>query len=420
MKKGPDALMAEIRDPIHGYVKVDEMAKALIDTPQIQRLRWIKQLGLANLVYPGANHTRFEHSLGVCHLAGVLAEGLGLKEEDKARVKAAALLHDVGHGPLSHATEIALLPYLRKGHTDIGDILRKGELKEVLDAHGLLPQDIQALVKGEGPLGQVVSSEIDVDRMDYLMRDSHYTGVAYGVIDLPRLLQRMRLKGGHLVVDSGGVQAATSLLISRLLMHPSVYYHHVSRISESMVAAGIRRLIDDGVRKAEEIKVMDDMSLFTSMDEAGGYAREMASRIKSRKLLKRSVYVGLEEFGGSKPKGGERRIAREVAEEAGVDPEYVLVDNPPIPDAPEGDFLVLTNSDSKDFIDADNTNNTSDARPLRDISPLVAMLEKAHQAAWRFGIYARAEERVVVEQAAKRYLNLRRSALQHTLADLDG
>ena len=413
--------MMKIRDPIHGYVKVDEMAKAFIDTPQVQRLRWIKQLGLANLVYPGANHTRFEHSLGVYHLAGVLAEHLSLEEADRKKVKASALLHDVGHGPLSHATEVALSPYLRKGHTDIRDILRTGELKEVLNTYGLLPQEIQSLVNGEGPLGQVVSSEIDVDRMDYLMRDSHYTGVAYGVIDLPRLLQRMRLKGSHLVVDSGGVQAATSLLISRLLMHPSVYYHHVSRISESMVAAGIRSMIDDGVRKAEEIKAMDDMRLFTSMAEAGGYAGEMALRIKSRKLLKRAVYVGLEEIGGSRPKGAERRIAREVAEEAGVDPEYVLVDNPQLPDAPEGDFLVLTTGDPKDYDDSgNNTSNASDARPLRDISPLVAMLEKAHQATWRFGIYAKAEERDRVEQAARRCLNIRKSALQHTLADLDG
>jgi uncharacterized protein len=166
---------------------------------------------------------------------------------------------------------------------------------------------------------------------------------------------------------------------------------------------------------------MDDMRLFTSMAEAGGYAGEMALRIKSRKLLKRAVYVGLEEIGGSRPKGAERRIAREVAEEAGVDPEYVLVDNPQLPDAPEGDFLVLTTSDPKDYDDSgNNTSNASDARPLRDISPLVAMLEKAHQATWRFGIYAKAEERDRVEQAARRCLNIRKSALQHTLADLDG
>jgi len=102
--------MTEIRDPVHGYVKLEGLALDLADTPQMQRLRWIKQLGLASLVYPGANHTRFEHSLGVYHLAGTMADHLGIGDEDKLKVGAAALLHDVGHGPLSHATEAALAP----------------------------------------------------------------------------------------------------------------------------------------------------------------------------------------------------------------------------------------------------------------------------------------------------------------------
>ena len=121
--------MTEIRDPVHGYVLLEGLALELADTPQMQRLRWIKQLGLASLVYPGANHTRFEHSLGAYHLADLLANHLGLQEEDKMLVCAAALLHDVGHGPLSHATEAALAPYLRKDHESIIDLLKKGELR---------------------------------------------------------------------------------------------------------------------------------------------------------------------------------------------------------------------------------------------------------------------------------------------------
>ena len=205
----------------------------------MQRLRWIKQLGLASLVYPGANHTRFEHSLGAYHLADLLAKNFGLQEEDKMLVCAAALLHDLGHGPLSHATEAALAPYLRTEHESIVDILKKDEIRRVLNKYGLQASDIQSTINGSG-LGQIVSGEIDVDRMDYLIRDAHYTGVAYGVIDRPRLLQKMTLHQGQLVVEAGGVQAATSLLICRLLMYPSVYYHHVCRISERMISAGIR------------------------------------------------------------------------------------------------------------------------------------------------------------------------------------
>ena len=257
--------MTEIRDPVHGYVLLEGLALELADTPQMQRLRWIKQLGLASLVYPGANHTRFEHSLGAYHMAALLTDHLGLEEEDRLLVGAAALLHDVGHGPLSHATEAALAPFLRTEHESIIELLKKGELREVLDRHGLRAQDIQAFINGSG-LGQIVSGEIDVDRMDYLIRDAHYTGVAYGVIDRLRLLQKMTLHQGQLVVEAGGVQAATSLLISRLLMHPSVYYHHVCRISECMIAAGIRSMIEDGACAAD-IKEMDDIQLFTALEQ---------------------------------------------------------------------------------------------------------------------------------------------------------
>lgn len=397
--------MIEIRDPVHGYVKLDDFAQALIGTPQMQRLRWIKQLGLANLVYPGANHTRFEHSLGAYHLARVLADHLGLDEEERLLVGAAAILHDIGHGPLSHATEVALSPFLRREHENVIELLRKSELREVLGVHGLHPQEIQSTINGENRLGQIVSSEIDADRMDYLIRDSHYTGVAYGVIDHLRLIKKMKVHLGELVVESGGVQAATSLLISRLLMHPAVYYHHVCRISECMISAGIRRMIDDGGVDAVEIKAMDDEELFSSMTARGGFAAEMVSRIKSRMLFKRAVYVGLENLESySRSWGNERRIAQEIADQAGLDQDYVLVDNPALPDAEEGDFPVLVDGEVK---------------PLRDVSPLVAILEKANRANWRFGVYSRDEDRERVAQAARKCLNLRKSPIQHTLKDID-
>ena len=396
--------MIEIRDPVHGYVKLDDFAQALIGTPQMQRLRWIKQLGLANLVYPGANHTRFEHSLGAYHLARVLADHLGLDEEEKLKVGAAAILHDIGHGPLSHATEAALSPFLRRNHESVLDLLRKSELREVLGEHGLLPQEIQSTINGENQLGQIVSSEIDADRMDYLIRDSHYTGVAYGVIDHLRLIKMMKVHLGDLVVESGGIQAATSFLISRLLMHPAVYYHHVCRISECMIASGIRRMIDDGI-EAAEVNAMDDEELFSSMTAHGGVAAEMVSRIKSRRLFKRAVYVGLESLeSSSRSWGSERRIAQEIADQAGLDIDYVLVDNPALPDAEEGDFPVLVDGEVK---------------PLRDVSPLVAILEQANRANWRFGVYSRDEDREKVAQAARKCLNLKKSQIQHTLKDID-
>lgn len=386
--------MTEIRDPVHGYVKLEGVALELADTPQMQRLRWIKQLGLASLVYPGANHTRFEHSLGAYHLADLLARHLSLPEVERQNVCVAALLHDVGHGPLSHATETALAPYLRKEHECIMDLLKKSELSEVLSKYGLRATDIQAAIKGHG-LGQIVSGEIDVDRMDYLIRDAHYTGVAYGVIDRLRLLQKMTLHDEKLVVEAGGVQAATSLLISRLLMHPSVYYHHVCRISECMISAGIHRMIEDGI-SASSVQDMDDIELFTSLAEAGGFAGEMASRIRSRRIFKRAVYVGLECLDSSILKASEKILASEIAGEAGIDADYILVDNPSLPDTLEGSFPALVEGE---------------VRPLREVSPLVSILERAHRATWRFGIYCRDVDRENVSQAARKCLNLKKNKL---------
>jgi HD superfamily phosphohydrolase len=381
-------------------VKLEGIALQLADTPQMQRLRWIKQLGLASLVYPGANHTRFEHSLGAYHLAGLLADHLGLEEVDRMTVCAAALLHDVGHGPLSHATEAALTPYLRKEHESIIDLLKKGDLSRILDGYGLQASDIQAAINGAG-LGQIVSGEIDVDRMDYLIRDAHYTGVAYGVIDRLRLLQKMTLHGEKLVVEAGGVQAATSLLISRLLMHPSVYYHHVCRISECMIGAGIRRMIEDGA-SAAEVKGMDDIQLFNALDRSGGYAAEMASRIKSRRIFKRAVYVGLECLDPSVLRVSEKMLSQEIAHEACVNADCILVDNPALPDTPEGNFPALVEGE---------------VRPLREVSPLVSILERAQKATWRFGIYCRDEDRENVAQAARRCLNLKKNRLIYRYID---
>ena len=394
--------MTEIRDPVHGYVRLEGLALELADTPQMQRLRWIKQLGLANLVYPGANHTRFEHSLGAYHMAALLTRHLGLEEEDRLLVGAAALLHDVGHGPLSHATEAALAPFLRTDHESVIELLKRGELREVLDGHGLRAQDIQAFINGSG-LGQIVSGEIDVDGMDYLIRDAHYTGVAYGVIDRLRLLQKMTLHQGQLVVEAGGVQAATSLLISRLLMHPSVYYHHVCRISECMISSGIHRIIEDGA-SAAEVKGMDDVQLFTTLDKAGGYAAEMNSRIRSRKLFKRAVYIGVENLEPSLLRVSDKILAQEIAAEACVDVDYVLVDNPPLPDTIEGSFPALVGEV---------------VRPLREVSPLVSILERAHRATWRFGVYAPQELQECVARGARRCLNLKKNTVQHTFSGID-
>ena len=189
-----------------------------MDTPQFQRLRRIKQLGLISLIYPGATHTRFEHSVGTINLGSKLAKKLELENDEQDLIRISALLHDIGHGPFSHVSEKVLsvkheelTKYVIK-HTSLRDLVdEKFDVNEITD-----------IITGKGYLGPIVSGELDVDRMDYLLRDSHNTGVAYGIIDYERIISNLKLEDG-LVLDIKGVQAEEGALVSRYFMYPSVY-----------------------------------------------------------------------------------------------------------------------------------------------------------------------------------------------------
>ena len=146
-----------------------------LDSPAIQRLRYIRQLGFSYLVYPGANHTRFEHSVGYDALAGVACRQFGLSKEDRVLVLVAALLHDVGHGPFSHASEPLMEARLGRTHDDISGIV-DAQFRTLLEPLGIMPSDLCAVVKGRHPLSGIIHGDLDVDRMDYLLRDVYYTG----------------------------------------------------------------------------------------------------------------------------------------------------------------------------------------------------------------------------------------------------
>ncbi|OYR85118.1 phosphohydrolase, partial [Halorubrum distributum] len=164
--------MKAIKDSVHGHVRLGEVAAELVDTPAFQRLRHIKQLSTVRLVYPSANHTRFEHSLGVYHLARSAIEGLDVDDDTAAHVRAAAMLHDVGHGPYGHQTEGIIRRATGRDHDDVRWLLTDAdrEVCQVLERNGLDPERVAALIDGEGALGPLVSGELDVDRMDYLVR----------------------------------------------------------------------------------------------------------------------------------------------------------------------------------------------------------------------------------------------------------
>jgi len=378
--------MKTIKDAVHDHIRVDEFALDLLDTPEMQRLRHIRQLGTAYLVYPSANHTRFEHSLGVYHLAVQALDNLGVAGVERDEVRAAALLHDVGHTPFSHNVEEIVEEHVGKRHDEVDDVL-DGNVARVLEDRGLSPGRVAALVRGEGKYGQLVSGELDVDRMDYLVRDAHHTGVPYGTIDNRRLVLELGFVDDELVLGEGNVQTAEALLLARALMHPTVYNHHVARISKAMLKRATQRLIENGV-EAERVRRMDDHELTVALRENDATA-ETGSRLAERRLYKRAVWKPRDEVSDAALDAEPRALEREIAADAGVEPHEVVVDVSTPPRMAETEASVVVDGEKV---------------PLEGVSRLVNTLRKVSEDEWRFGVYAPEEKLEEVRKASERHV----------------
>jgi HD superfamily phosphohydrolase len=389
--------MATIKDSVHDHIEIHGVAEDLLDTPPVQRLRRIGQLGTVDLVYPSANHTRFEHSLGVYHLADRALDHLGIEGKQAERVRSAALLHDIGHCPYSHNIEAVIYRETGKYHDDVHDLIESGPVAQTLAEHGLNPDRIADLISGEGELGQLVSGELDVDRMDYLVRDAHHTGVPYGTIDHERLIRELRFVDGELVLDENNVQSAESLLLARALMNPTVYKHHVARIAKAMLRRGVERALETGVTGAETLRRMDDHDLVSTLRDCPD-TEKIARRLDTRRLFKRALWTELDAVPGELLGADHEEIGsleREIAEEANVDHGDVILDVPAKPQMKESSSRVLVNGG---------------VRTLAEQSTLVTALEQAQRDQWRMGVYAPPESSERVGTAAVRELGL----------DLDG
>jgi len=294
-----------IRDPIHGDIKLEGLFLELIEAPEIQRLYDIKQLGFAHLVFPGAHHTRLEHSLGVYHMASKAADQLNLDEDEKEILTCAAFLHDIGHGPFSHTLEHILRDSLNADHVDLTEKLIFGEhsiysnkeeeyiqspsIFEILNNHSIKRKEISDIIRGNTDkkkyLGQLLTSPVDVDQIDYLIRDSYYTGVAYGMIDVERFLQTLLINNNQIAVSKKGVGVLENILMARNLMYSSVYFHKTVRIAELMLAKAIEMIND---ANPFDFFKMTDAELISDLKNRGNFQYEIATRLKFRKLFKQA------------------------------------------------------------------------------------------------------------------------------------
>ncbi|MFB6170846.1 MAG: HD domain-containing protein [Haloarculaceae archaeon] len=390
--------MTTIKDSVHDHIAVGGVAEALLDTPAVQRLRHIKQLGTVGLVYPSANHTRFEHSLGVYHLADEALSHLHVEGQKAERVRAAALLHDVGHAPYSHNIEGLIARHTGRYHDEVDDLLTAGEVASVLEAHDIDPEEVAELVAGGGEFGQLVSGELDVDRMDYLVRDAHHTGVPYGTIDHGRLVRELRFVDGELVLAEGNVQTAESLLLARALMTPVVYNHHVARISKAMLRRATGALIRGDHADAGTVRRWDDHDLLVAL-RSHEVTSEYARRLSHRDLFKRAVWAEMPDVPDDLVGADHqemRALERDIADRAGVADAEVILDVPSRPSMSETTSRVVVNGE---------------VRRLATQSTLVSALRTAQRDQWRLGVYAPGDRTDRVGRAAEEVLGLDLDAL---------
>lgn len=363
-----------LRDPVHGLVSFEanefSIVPRLMQADEVQRLRRIRQLGLTSLAYPGADHTRFSHAVGAAHVMtrfigrmqqidADLPASQRVTAEQATLAVAAAFLHDLGHGPLSHLFEEALPGGPSHEAWTVRLILDPASsvYRILADFDPQLPEHVAELICGRHPLAflsSTVSGTFDVDRCDYLLRDAHFTGVSYGSFDLDWLVRSLRLgyaeaPGGapRLAIDGvKGLPAIESFVLARLFMFQQVYFHKASRASEwhfSRILARICQLLQDGVQvepmprairsllrdadaPLDDYLALDDNVLWNALanwrDARDGILRDLCQRLYSRKLFKTLELFG--EEGSPERYRQLLEFTRDRARRAGFDPDYYV------------------------------------------------------------------------------------------------
>ena len=324
--------MRWIKDSVHGDVFISTVAGALLDTPTLQRLRRVAQTSFSNMMYPGANHTRFEHSVGTYYLMSRGCFFNNLEKREGSGLVIAALLHDIGHSAFSHALEGTMEKHTGKDHeVQTVEKIIHGEIAEVLDAKGIEPRDVADIYNS--PKGKAILGYLGTDKMDYLLRDSYYTGVAYGSVDADRILRKIEISDDGIALEAKGVSAAEGMLMARFLMYPNVYFHPVATSAEMMISRAAEESIRTGSTRADELTEMDDAQLMVRFLGEGGIVGELAQRLYDRKIYKVGGQKLMREFSnwlylGSLDEGAKQEIEETIAAKASVKREKIMLHIP--------------------------------------------------------------------------------------------
>ncbi|MEO5858003.1 MAG: HD domain-containing protein [Pyrinomonadaceae bacterium] len=397
------------RDAVHNIVRVDldeaggELIGRLIDAAGFQRLRRVRQLGLAYFAYQTAEHSRFTHSLGAFHLATRALERLRrryeISDQDALAVKVAALLHDVGHGPFSHVIESAL-GFHHEDFTVEAVLDESGEIGSALKRHSAtLATDVADIVRGDFrrmALGQLVSSQLDVDRMDYLLRDTLMTGVKYGIYDLEWVLKSIEIDEDRdqLYVSAAGIHAVEDYLQARYYMFRQVYFHRTLRAAEEVLRSTLKRALHllasggdvwcaretamESVLSGKRLSLdehlsLDDSDFIFHIKQWGKSDDQILADLASR-FTNRGLFKALDLDMRSEERDQFVATAREAVAAVGLDPDYYFIE-----DTAGNDSHFFYSSDRgklKDLIYVEDGFSRPELREISEVSAAVRGLQK--------------------------------------------
>ena len=401
----PANLMTRVRDPIHDYIDLSSLEVKLVDTPAYQRLRWIKQLSAANLVYPGANHTRHEHCMGTCHVVGKMADSVKLDAHDKQLASASGLLHDLGHTAFSHLGDE--IEGVEDHVIRTTKIISETEISDILSEEGIDPKAVNHIIKGNHQLGPLVSGDLDGDRLDYLLRDAHYTGVSAGV-DMGRIIATMTMsnsKDGEkvswgsieedvdlkLMIKQSGLPAVENLLTARSTMYPTVYFHPFARSAELMLARATNYAISSGKIDALDFTTFTDHKLLSELNCAGDLSQKIVKDFENRKIAKRAVSITKEQAESSGlEKSNIEEYEASIATKLGVSQTEIYVDLPPFSVLPGLKTQILKEDGEVEL--------------ARNMSKLISGLYEAQFDHWRGSVYGPSNIRKELSNASETVL----------------
>jgi len=401
----------DIIDPIHDFIRVYEHELSIIDNPIFQRLRRIKQLSGAHLTYPAAQHTRFEHSLGVMHIASQAGHALNEKgillSDDIEVLRLAGLLHDIGHGPFSHLFE-EIIQEKKISHEDFGkEMILNSEIGDNLSKNGFDKKLITRIAFGTSKfqyMNQIVSGVLSADMMDYLLRDGYFTGAEHAKIDHKRITQSLDVHKKKLALERSALYSFESMMHSRYQMFKAVYFHKTVRAAEVMLIEALR-LADaefgfTTFNLNEFVKLTDEYVLSTLISSESSKlkrARQLAQDYQNRKLLK-CVYERILTSQTNLKKTRTDELRNEISKKSKIDENEIFVDSSVTPSIP----LAPSKNESKSIIliSAENGKSSAKEIPISEI-PVVSAISGFMNI---LRIYTHQNNRKKVEIAAKSIL----------------